>query len=125
MGDRRITPGNARVWIGTLERNLFRYPEPTPSVIPRVSPGLYGSITPEAPSCPSIITGNRRQVGIVRSATKIVPDFPWLISRDLIENRDPFHNARQSANWTCTGILAHESELAGGAIRHLPKETLS
>jgi predicted dehydrogenase len=43
----------------------------------------------------------------------------------LVESRDPFPNAKQSANWTCTGILAHQSALEGGAIKHLPKETLS
>ncbi len=43
----------------------------------------------------------------------------------LVENRDPFPNAKQSANWTCTGILAHQSALEGGAIKHLPPETLS
>jgi hypothetical protein len=43
----------------------------------------------------------------------------------LVENREPFPNARQSANWTCTGILSHQSAMEGGAIKHLPKETLS
>ena len=43
----------------------------------------------------------------------------------LMEKRQPFPNVRQSANWTCTGILAHESALAGGALKHLPVETLS
>ena len=42
----------------------------------------------------------------------------------LVEKRQPFPNAKQSANWTCTGILAHESALAGGALKYLPKETL-
>jgi len=42
----------------------------------------------------------------------------------LSEGRDPFPNAKQSANWTCTGLLAHESAMDGGAIKHLPKETL-
>lgn len=42
----------------------------------------------------------------------------------LAENREPFPNAKQSANWTCTGILAHESALDGGAIKRLPEETL-
>ena len=41
----------------------------------------------------------------------------------LAEDRAPFPDARQSANWTCTGILAHESAMDGGAIRHLPKDT--
>ncbi|MEY4272289.1 MAG: hypothetical protein RL250_1155, partial [Verrucomicrobiota bacterium] len=42
----------------------------------------------------------------------------------LLAKRDPFPNARQSANWTCTGILAHESAMAGGEIRKLPAFTL-
>jgi predicted dehydrogenase len=42
----------------------------------------------------------------------------------LVEKRNPFPDARQSANWTCTGILAHESAMEGGAIKYLPVETL-
>ena len=38
----------------------------------------------------------------------------------LIEGRDPFPNAAQSANWTSVGILAHESALKGGEIVKLP-----
>lgn len=43
----------------------------------------------------------------------------------LEEDRDPFPNAIQSANWTCTGIIAHESALAGGELKKLPEFTLS
>jgi hypothetical protein len=43
----------------------------------------------------------------------------------LEEERDPFPNAVQSANWTCTGILAHESAMAGGELTPLPDFTLS
>ena len=43
----------------------------------------------------------------------------------LMEKREPFPNARQSANITCVGILAHESALQGGKIMHLPEFTLS
>ena len=43
----------------------------------------------------------------------------------LVEGRDPYPNARQSANWTCTGLLAHESALRGGAIMKLPEWTFS
>jgi len=43
----------------------------------------------------------------------------------LIEEREPFPNARQSANITCVGILAHESALAGGKQMMLPGFTLS
>lgn len=43
----------------------------------------------------------------------------------LIEDRDPYPNAVQSANWTCVGICAHESALKGGEIVRLPKFTLS
>jgi predicted dehydrogenase len=42
----------------------------------------------------------------------------------LTEGRDPFPNAVQSANWTCVGILAHQSALKGGEIMKLPAFTL-
>ena len=42
----------------------------------------------------------------------------------LLEDRDPWPNARQSANWTCVGILAHDSAMAGGERRDLPAWTL-
>jgi len=42
----------------------------------------------------------------------------------LVENRDPFPNARQSANWTCVGLCAHQSALKGGAIVKLPAFTI-
>ena len=38
----------------------------------------------------------------------------------LVEDRDPFPNAKQSANWTCVGLCAHESALKGGQIVKLP-----
>ena len=41
----------------------------------------------------------------------------------LVDNRDPYPNAVQSANWTCVGICAHESALKGGEIVKLPKFT--
>ena len=43
--------------------------------------------------------------------------------RALVDVQDPWPNAATSANWTCVGILAHESALAGGEIRHLPEFT--
>jgi predicted dehydrogenase len=42
----------------------------------------------------------------------------------LVNDRDPWPNATTSANWTCVGILAHESALAGGEIKKLPAFTL-
>ena len=42
----------------------------------------------------------------------------------LVEERDPFPNGRQSANWTCVGLCAHQSALKGGAIVKLPAFTL-
>jgi predicted dehydrogenase len=41
----------------------------------------------------------------------------------LVQNRDPFPNAVQSANWTCVGILAHQSALKGGEIVRMPEFT--
>jgi predicted dehydrogenase len=43
----------------------------------------------------------------------------------LIEDRDPFPDARRSANWTCVGLCAHESALNGGRIVKLPAFTLN
>jgi len=42
----------------------------------------------------------------------------------LVEDRAPFPNARQSANWTCVGLCSHESALQGGKLIKLPAFTL-
>ena len=42
----------------------------------------------------------------------------------LIEDREPFPNAKQSANWTCVGLCAHQSALKGGVIVKLPAFTM-
>lgn len=42
----------------------------------------------------------------------------------LVNKREPYPNAKQSANITCVGILAHESAMKGGEIIHLPDFTL-
>ena len=43
----------------------------------------------------------------------------------LQDNRDPWLNAVQSANWTCVGLCAHQSALQGGEIVKLPEFTLA
>lgn len=43
----------------------------------------------------------------------------------LNDARAAYPDARQSANWTCVGLLAHESALAGGKLIDLPAFTLS
>ncbi|MBC9889085.1 MAG: Gfo/Idh/MocA family oxidoreductase [Opitutae bacterium] len=53
------------------------------------------------------------------------PHLAHVFVDSLINDRDPWPNAKQSANWTCTGILAHESALQGGAIVPLPDETFT
>ena len=42
----------------------------------------------------------------------------------LVDDRDPWPNAVQSANWTCVGICAHESAQKGGELVPLPEFTL-
>lgn len=42
----------------------------------------------------------------------------------LVEERDPFPNAVQSANWTCVGLVAHQSALKGGELMKLPEFSL-
>jgi predicted dehydrogenase len=53
------------------------------------------------------------------------PHLAHELLRALVEDRDPMPNARQSANWTCVGLCAHQSALKGGAIVRLPAFTLS
>jgi predicted dehydrogenase len=43
----------------------------------------------------------------------------------LVDKRQPYPNAKQSANITCVGILAHESAKNGGKIMQLPEFTFS
>lgn len=43
----------------------------------------------------------------------------------LLKERQPYPNAKQSANITCVGILSHESAKKGGEIIRLPEFTLS
>jgi len=43
----------------------------------------------------------------------------------IVEGRQPYPDVRQSANWTCTGLLAHQSALEGGVIKTLPEWSLS
>jgi hypothetical protein len=42
-----------------------------------------------------------------------------------VNGREPFPNARQSANITCVGILAHESAMQDGKQIPMPEFTLS
>ncbi len=42
----------------------------------------------------------------------------------LVQERQPYPNAAESANITCVGILAHESALRGGELMELPAFTL-
>jgi predicted dehydrogenase len=43
----------------------------------------------------------------------------------LVEGKEPYPNAVQSANITCVGILAHESAMQGGALMKLPPWTFT
>ncbi|MFN8340984.1 MAG: Gfo/Idh/MocA family oxidoreductase [Cyclobacteriaceae bacterium] len=43
----------------------------------------------------------------------------------LVEKKEPYPDARQSANITCVGILAHESAMQGGKMLRMPDFTMS
>jgi predicted dehydrogenase len=43
----------------------------------------------------------------------------------ILEGRDPYPNARQAANITCSGILSHQSAMEGGKHIRLPEWTFS
>jgi hypothetical protein len=51
------------------------------------------------------------------------PHLAHEFAMSLAEDREPFPNARQSANWTCVGLCAHESALTGVKIIKLPAFT--
>ncbi len=40
--------------------------------------------------------------------------------RSIVENRKPYVDEVKSANWTCTGICAHQSAMKGGEWVRLP-----
>ncbi len=42
----------------------------------------------------------------------------------IVEEREAYPNARVAANWTCVGILAHESAMKGGDRMPLPEFTI-
>ena len=42
----------------------------------------------------------------------------------IVEDREPYPNARQAANITCSGILSHASAMSGGAKVYLPDFTI-
>ena len=42
----------------------------------------------------------------------------------LVQDRDPWPNAKTAANWTCVGICAHQSAEQGGARVDLPAFTI-
>ena len=42
----------------------------------------------------------------------------------LLDKREPYPNAAESANITCVGILAHESAMEGRALKQMPEFTL-
>lgn len=52
------------------------------------------------------------------------PHLAHMFIQALRGEQPAYPNAVESANWTCTGILAHESALQGGAIVRLPDFTL-
>ena len=48
---------------------------------------------------------------------------PWMFPqalRRIVEDRDPFPNVFESANWTSVGILVLESAMQGGKLIQLP-----
>jgi len=42
----------------------------------------------------------------------------------IVQDREPYPNARQAANITCAGILSHASAMSGGAKIYLPDFTI-
>ena len=100
---------------------------PEPEIAERVEVPDFADLLPEAirPFTRSIVDADHLSFlqgsGHGGSHPHLVHEF---VSA-LVEDRDPWPNAPTSANWTCVGIMAHESALAGGEIRRLPGFTLN
>ena len=62
---------------------------------------------------------------VLAAASQVTKTIKFGTGVALVQQRDPWPNAVQSANWTCVGICAHESALKGGAIVKLPEFTLT
>ena len=61
---------------------------------------------------------------IIKPARHILMRNNAILNINGVNDRDPFPNAKQSANWTGVGLCAHESALAGGKIVKLPAWSL-
>ena len=105
-----------------------------PSAPSRRSPRR--STSPTSPSgCPRRSSASRPRASTTTSETHLSftqgaghgGSHPHLVHEfvsALVEQREPFPNARRSANWTCVGLCAHESALKGGELVRLPEFTL-
>jgi hypothetical protein len=62
--------------------------------------------------------------GVYDFAKKTHLSFTHEFVMSLVEGRAPFPDAKQSANWTCVGLCAHQSALKGGSIVKLPSFTI-
>jgi predicted dehydrogenase len=109
------------------EHVLHTAKKPEPEIAQRVSVPDFAHLLPEE------IRGFTRSIRDAEHLSFIQGgghggSHPHLVNEfvsALVQQRDPWPNAVQSANWTCVGICAHESALKGGAIVKLPEFTLT
>ena len=103
--------------------------KPEPEIPQRVKVPDYAHLLPEAiqrlhdQGC---LRRRRQAAPVVHAGGGHGGSHPHLVHEflsALVEGRDPYPNAVQSANWTCVGILAHQSALKGGEIQKLPAAT--
>jgi len=99
--------------------------KPEPEIPERVEAPDFAHLLPEEiqPFTRSIVDADHLSFlqgsGHGGSHPHLVHEFVSALKAD----RDPWPNAATSANWTCVGILAHESAKEGGTIMHLPEFT--
>jgi hypothetical protein len=88
-------------------------------------PGFWRGIHSDPPKPPA--GEHCRDLPPQRGGTEQGGSHPHLVHEfvsALVEDRDLWPNAVQSANWTCVGICAHQSTMQGGAVVKLPEFTL-
>ena len=108
------------------EHVLHTAKKPEPEIAERISAKDYGHLLPAEIREFTQSIQDAEHLSFIQGAGH-GGSHPHLVNEfvnALVEDRDPWPNAVQSANWTCVGICAHESALQGGAVVHLPAFTL-
>ena len=100
--------------------------KPEPEIPSHVEAPDYAHLLPEPIRCFTRSIQDSEHLSFIQGAGH-GGSHPHLVNAmvgALVGGHDPWPNAVQSANWTCVGLCAHESAMAGGKVVPLPAFTL-